>query len=55
MCIYDNTALPANVEDPPQQSGVAVDPWELIAGDNAARSSERDQLIKDVFIQGNVV
>ena len=49
MCIYDNTALPANVEDPPQQVGMVVDPWELIAGDNAAGSSVRDQLIKDVF------
>ena len=39
MCIYDNTALPANVEDPPQQVGMAVDPLELIAGDNAAGSS----------------
>ena len=49
MCIYDNTALPANVGDPPQQVGMAVEPWELIAGDNEAGSSVRDQLIRDVF------
>lgn len=50
MRIYDNTALPAIVKDPPQQVGMAVDPWEPIAGDNAAGSSVRDQLTKDVSI-----
>ena len=46
MCIFDNIALPANVDDSPLLADFAADT--LIANDNAA-SSARDQLIKFVF------
>ena len=47
MCIFDNTALPANVDDPSLLADFAADT--LIADDNAAGSAVRDQLIKFVF------
>ena len=47
MCIFDNIALPAIVEDPPLLADFAVDT--LIADCNAAGSAVRDQLIKFVF------
>ena len=47
MCIFHNTALPANADDPPLLKDFAVDT--LIADDNAASSAVRDQLIKFVF------
>ena len=46
-CIFDNIALPANVEDPPLLADFAADT--LIADCNAAGSAVRDQLIKFVF------
>ena len=46
-CIFDNIALPANVDDPPLLADFAADT--LIADDNAASSAVRDQLIKFVF------
>ena len=47
MRIFDNKALPANVDDPPVLADFAADT--LIADDNAAGSVVTDQLINDVF------
>ena len=48
MCIFDNTALPANVDDPTWLADFAADT--LIANDNAAGSAVRDQLINVMYL-----
>ena len=47
MCIFNNIALPADVDDPPMLADFAADTF--IGDDNVAGSAVRDQLIKFIF------